>query len=96
MNASVKPPASPVEASLAESFEALRASGASPAQEAAFARFAASGLPSRRIEAWHYTDLRTLLKSAPPPRLASARPPRARSRRSRWARAAISCSPAAR
>ncbi|MBX9759554.1 MAG: Fe-S cluster assembly protein SufD [Beijerinckiaceae bacterium] len=72
MNASVRPPASPVETSLAESFEALRASGASPAQEAAFARFAANGLPSRRIEAWHYTDLRTLLKSAPPPSQAVA------------------------
>ncbi|MFN3890202.1 MAG: Fe-S cluster assembly protein SufD [Beijerinckiaceae bacterium] len=67
MNATVKPPRSPVEASLAESFEALRASGVSPAQESAFARFLDKGLPSRRIEAWHYTDLRTLLKSAPPP-----------------------------
>lgn len=67
MNASVKPPASPAEASLAESFAALRASGVSPAQEGAFARFLDRGLPSRRIEAWHYTDLRTQLKSAPPP-----------------------------
>lgn len=67
MNASVKPPASPVEASLAESFEALRRSGVSPAQEGAFARFLETGLPSRRIEAWHYTDLRTQLKNAPPP-----------------------------
>jgi Fe-S cluster assembly protein SufD len=67
MNASVKPPRSPAEASIAESFEALRASGVAPAQEAAFARFLDKGLPSRRIEAWHYTDLRTQLKSAPPP-----------------------------
>ncbi|MBW8637089.1 Fe-S cluster assembly protein SufD [Hoeflea sp. WL0058] len=27
--------------------------------------FAQTGLPGRRIETWHYTDLRTLLKSAP-------------------------------
>ncbi len=74
MNATVKPPRSPIEANLAESFEALRGSGVTPAQEAAFARFVEKGLPSRRIEAWHYTDLRTQLKSAPPPssRAASA------------------------
>lgn len=67
MNASVKPPVSPAEAGLAESFAALRASGVAPGQEAAFARYAEKGLPGRRIEAWHYTDLRTQLKSAPPP-----------------------------
>lgn len=33
----------------------------------AFARFAATGLPHRRIEAYHFTDLRSLLASAPPP-----------------------------
>ena len=32
----------------------------------AFARFEQSGLPHRRIEAWHYTDLRSLLREAPP------------------------------
>lgn len=30
--------------------------------------FRTLGLPSRRVEAWHYTDLRTLLKSIPVPR----------------------------
>jgi Fe-S cluster assembly protein SufD len=69
MNASVKPPASPAETSIAASFEALRAAGVSAAQEAAFARFSDKGLPSRRIEAWHYTDLRSQLKSAPLPAL---------------------------
>lgn len=67
MNASVKPPQSPADASLIESFEALRASGVAPAQEEAFARFVSKGLPGRRIEAWHYTDLRTQLKRAPLP-----------------------------
>lgn len=37
----------------------------------AFARFATDGLPHRRVEAYHYTDLRTLMVSAPPP---AARP----------------------
>ncbi len=28
-------------------------------RETAFGAFAATGLPNRRIEAWHYTDLRS-------------------------------------
>ncbi|MGQ0444416.1 MAG: SufB/SufD family protein, partial [Beijerinckiaceae bacterium] len=32
----------------------------------AFGVFSASGLPHRRIEAWHYTDLRTLMRDALP------------------------------
>lgn len=32
----------------------------------AIGRFAALGLPHRRIEEWKYTDLRTMLKEAPP------------------------------
>lgn len=72
MNANVRSPGSSApgssaEAGLVQSFEALRAWGVAPAQETAFARFLDKGLPSRRIEAWHYTDLRTQLKSAPPP-----------------------------
>jgi len=39
--------------------------GLSPDREPAFARFEASGLPHRRVEAYHYTDLRALLKDAP-------------------------------
>ena len=38
----------------------------SPARAAAFARFAAAGLPTRRIEAWHYTDLRAAMGDASP------------------------------
>src|ERR1700755_3339943 len=38
----------------------------SPARAAAFARFAAAGLPTRRIEAWHYTDLRASMADAAP------------------------------
>jgi Fe-S cluster assembly protein SufD len=66
MNATLRPARPPAEAALIDSFEALRNRGVSPSREAAFARFVERGLPSRRIEAWHYTDLRTLLKSAPP------------------------------
>jgi Fe-S cluster assembly protein SufD len=38
----------------------------SPARSAAFARFAATGLPTRRVEAWHYTDLRVAMADAAP------------------------------
>ena len=37
-----------------------------PEHRAAFDRFAAAGLPGRRVEAWHYTDLRAKLRAAPP------------------------------
>ena len=35
-------------------------------RKAAFDRFANAGLPSRRVESWHYTDLRAKLRTAPP------------------------------
>lgn len=35
-------------------------------RRAAMERFARAGLPSRRNEAWHYTDLRAKLRAAPP------------------------------
>ena len=38
----------------------------SPARAAAFARFADAGLPTRRIESWHYTDLRAAMADAAP------------------------------
>ena len=40
--------------------------GLSAARQPAFARFTDAGLPHRRVEAYHYTDLRSLLKDAPP------------------------------
>lgn len=39
---------------------------AAASRQAAFERFARAGLPSRRVEAWHYTDLRAKLRSASP------------------------------
>ena len=38
----------------------------SRARALAFARFAEAGLPTRRVEAWHYTDLRAAMVDAAP------------------------------
>ena len=54
------------ETTLAEQFAALRGAAASPRREAAFRRFEEAGLPTRRVESWHYTDLRAALASAAP------------------------------
>src|SRR5699024_1359030 len=35
-------------------------------RRAAIQRFRAIGLPHRRVEAWHYTDLRALMRTVPP------------------------------
>ena len=51
------------ETALGAQFDALGAKGA---RADAFKIFAAQGLPSRRDEAWHYTDLRAALKHAAP------------------------------
>src|SRR5919202_4641032 len=40
-------------------------------RDEAIAAFAASGLPHRRLETWKWTDLRALMREAPPP---AARP----------------------
>ena len=53
---------------LGEQFRAFRPADASaPRREEAFTLFAEAGLPSRRIESWHYTDLRGLVREALPP-----------------------------
>jgi Fe-S cluster assembly protein SufD len=56
------------ETALIAQFEALRAElpGECAVRDAAIASFAARGLPHRRIEAYHYTDLRNLLREAAP------------------------------
>ncbi len=54
-------------------------------RQKAFERFARSGLPTRRVESWHYTDLRAKLRQAPPlavPRMLRQEPARGR----RWKR----------
>ena len=52
------------EAELENQFAALPAPD--PWRSAAFARFAALGLPNRRVEAWHFTDLRAVMEQALP------------------------------
>ncbi len=54
------------ETTLAEQFAALSGAAPSPRREAAFRRFEETGLPTRRVEAWHYTDLRAALATAAP------------------------------
>ncbi|MGA2486853.1 MAG: SufD family Fe-S cluster assembly protein [Roseiarcus sp.] len=54
------------ELGLAEQFRASPGAAASPARAAAFRRFEAAGLPTRRVESWHYTDLRVALAKAAP------------------------------
>ncbi len=43
-----------------------RLPGPARLREAAFERFAATGLPHRRVEEWKYTDLRVLMREAKP------------------------------
>jgi Fe-S cluster assembly protein SufD len=57
------------ETALASQFASARPVGAETLRDAAFARVAQSGLPTRRIEAWHYTDLRAMMKVAASPAL---------------------------
>ena len=61
---------SPAEASLSKLFEAARQSFATEekiSREEAFKFFEATGLPSRRVEAFKYTDLRAAIQEAVPP-----------------------------
>ena len=64
MNVRVIAPKTAAEETLAQQFAALHAADADRA--AAFAAFAKAGLPTRRSEAWHYTDLRQAMESAAP------------------------------
>ena len=54
------------ESELAAHYAAARATlgGDLAARDAAFAQFAKAGLPHRRIESWHYTDLRARMRRA--------------------------------
>ena len=71
MNADIIPAKTPAEIFLARAFDASKAglpgnTDVAKWREASFKAFNASGLPHRRIEAWHYTDLRTLMRDALP------------------------------
>ena len=59
------------EVSLADSYGAAKArlpgnDAVKAMRDTAFGAFAEQGLPHRRIEAWHYTDLRSLMREALP------------------------------
>lgn len=65
-------PKTKAEQALIEQFEAVAGSlpgtaAITDARRAAIGRFAALGLPTRRNEAWKYTDLRALMKQASSP-----------------------------
>jgi len=70
MTAEVRQIKTAAEEALAEAFAARKATlGRDPLvaqREAAFGRFAAEGLPHRRVEDWKYTDLRALMREAKP------------------------------
>ncbi len=71
MNADLRMVKTEAETALAAEFAAAKArlpGGGEVAarREAAFGQFAASGLPSRRVEEWKYTDLRALMRDAKP------------------------------
>jgi Fe-S cluster assembly protein SufD len=57
---------SAAEKTLFRQFAEQQARSPSPVRAAAFARFAEAGLPTRRVEAWHYTDLRAAMTDAAP------------------------------
>jgi Fe-S cluster assembly protein SufD len=71
MIADIIPARTPAEIFLARAFDTSKAglpgnTDVAIWREASFKAFNASGLPHRRIEAWHYTDLRTLMRDALP------------------------------
>src|SRR6187455_2422160 len=70
MNAEVKPVRTVAETALATAFAARRATlpagKIAKERDAAFARFERTGLPTRRVEQWKYTDLRALMRDAKP------------------------------
>ncbi len=68
MSAKITPMRSAAESALIDRFPMLKASlpGLADAREDAFAAFAAAGLPTRRNEAWKYTDLRAAMREAAP------------------------------
>jgi Fe-S cluster assembly protein SufD len=57
---------SAAERALARQFAEQERREPSPTRATAFARFALAGLPTRRVEAWHYTDLRASVPDAAP------------------------------
>jgi Fe-S cluster assembly protein SufD len=71
MTAELHPIKTEAETALAAAFSSVKARlpggrAVAAGREAAFRRFEANGLPSRRVEEWKYTDLRALMRDAKP------------------------------
>lgn len=71
MSAQIIPTRTAAETALADAFGAAKATlpgGAAAARlrEDSFGAFFEAGLPHRRVESWHYTDLRTVMREALP------------------------------
>ncbi len=58
--------ASEAEATLSSFYEEMRDKGAPRLRASAWAAFSELGLPSRRVESWHYTDLKTAMSRPAP------------------------------
>jgi Fe-S cluster assembly protein SufD len=56
----------PAEVELASTFEMMKDKGGAALREAAWSEFSSKGLPNRRTESWHYTDLRSALRAVAP------------------------------
>ncbi|WP_436641926.1 Fe-S cluster assembly protein SufD [Microbaculum sp. FT89] len=79
MNVEVRNKQTAAEQAASEQFDAVAAmlpgtEAVAAVRKQAIARFAASGLPHRRVEEWKYTDLRAALRELPPPATASDAP----------------------
>jgi Fe-S cluster assembly protein SufD len=71
MSIQIIPTRTAAESALIETFRAAKAglpgtNEVAEMREQAFSSFARAGLPHRRIESWHYTDLRALMREALP------------------------------
>lgn len=71
MSAQIIPSKTQAETGLADAYSAVKSKLPGNAaviklREDAFSAFTEAGLPHRRIESWHYTDLRTLMREALP------------------------------
>ncbi|HEY1735399.1 MAG TPA: SufD family Fe-S cluster assembly protein, partial [Methylovirgula sp.] len=71
MSASIVPPRTAAETALLEAYSNVKprlpgTAAVAKLRQAAFDLFSKAGLPHRRIETWHYTDLRNLMREALP------------------------------
>lgn len=70
MNMQAKPPRTAAEQAILDAFVAVLGdlpgdAAVTSARDRLMSEFTGSGLPGRRVESWHYTDLRTLLRALP-------------------------------